>query len=370
MGMNSVSPATPERSLGTTYEIGAPPPLQAISKRLERWRLQAVARSVLPDERVATCLRHLIPFQNFVNVWKAAEKAHYSGLLVCGSIWICPVCAAKISERRRIDLLAGIESWKRQGGEVLMLTLTVPHYDYQPLREVLGGFTRSRRLFRHRKTWKTLSSAIGLRGSVRALEVTWGENGWHVHSHELLFLSPGREVSIDEIESRALFMWKSACGSAGMSEPNGRGVRIHDGSYAGKYAGKWGLECEITKGHIKAGRDGNYSPWDLLRGIEQGNQEWRTTFTEYAKAFRGKHQLEWSKGLRELLGLGVAETDEEIAKKIEEEAVLLGQLTRNQWRLVLQAEKRGELLEIAAVDGWSGVLRFIGKLVYSGKCPF
>ena len=73
--------------------------------RAERYACQAVARKALPGERVSMCLR----FRNNsseVQVWKHKKtaKAFYGGLVVCGSVWLCPICAAKISERRRIEL--------------------------------------------------------------------------------------------------------------------------------------------------------------------------------------------------------------------------------------------------------------------------
>ena len=99
-------------SLGTTYEIVQPPPAEAHLARLERWHLQSVSRGFLPEHRVGTCLRRLQPLSSTVRVFKSHEKCHYGGLMVCGSIWVCPVCAAKISEHRRMDLQQGIETWK------------------------------------------------------------------------------------------------------------------------------------------------------------------------------------------------------------------------------------------------------------------
>ncbi len=40
------------------------------------------------------------------------------------------------------------------------------------------------------------------------------------------------------------------------------------GAYADKYVSKWGLEQEMTKGHIKKGREGGLTPFDLLKTSE------------------------------------------------------------------------------------------------------
>lgn len=340
---------------------------EGILRRLERYRMQSVARRVIPTQRVAKCLRQVRPKRDRVEVYKGKEKAYYSGLIVCGSIWICPVCAAKISETRRKELQAGIASWRNQGGTVVMLTQTVPHYEHQSLKEVLEKFSRSRLLFRNRKTFKAIASEIGLAGSVRALEVTHGGNGWHVHAHELLCLKNDVSAGLQGIEERMLQMWKGACVSAGLDEPDHHGLKVHDGSYASSYAGKWGLEHEVTKAHLKKGRDNNLTPWDLLR--QAGSKDFDQVeaavklFIEYSKAFKGKRQLVWSDGMRKLLGLEVEASDEDLAGEVEDGALLLGSLTKGQWRIVLHADRRGELLEVAASSGWRGVLDYIQILI-------
>ena len=100
-----------------------------MARRVERYALQAVARDILPKSRTALCLRTRIKGGEGVGVWKCecSGTAHYSGLIVCGSVWTCPVCGAKISEKRRGELNAAIEQHKSRGGDVLLLTLTTPH---------------------------------------------------------------------------------------------------------------------------------------------------------------------------------------------------------------------------------------------------
>jgi hypothetical protein len=363
-----------ESSLGTTYEITFPNAQDRAIKRLEKYRLQSVARSILSNERVASCLRFVIPHANHVKIWKAHERAHYSGLVVCGSVWNCPVCASKISERRRVELMQGMNTWKGRGS-VLMLVLTIPHYQHQPLHEVLDKFTKARQRFRERKAWwkDGISQDLHLRGSVRALEVTHGQNGWHVHSHELLLCECDFSGGYGMFEARIYDVWKSVCLSVGLGAPDRlHGVKVHDGSKAASYASKWGLEDEMTKAHLKAGRDGNLSPWDMLRGIDEGVKEYKALFREYARGFKGKRQLVWSDGLRDVLGLGREKSDAEIAKEIDQDAVLLGMLTRADWTAVRRADRRGELLEIASSQGWDGVVKFIQCLVMKGhgSAPF
>jgi hypothetical protein len=140
-------------------------------------------------------------------------------------------------------------------------------------------------------------------------------------------------------------------------------VVIQDGSYADRYAAKWGLESEVTKGHIKAGRMGHFTPWDLLRAIGKGISEFELLFKEYAKAFKGRHQLEWSRGLRELLAMGKEESDADLSGRLEEGAEFLGLIGPDHWNVILRIDKRGELLELAHREGWTGVLKLIKTLI-------
>jgi len=96
--------------------------------RVQRFALQSVARSILPQSRTARCLRVRAHDQD-VAVWKSLTHgtATYRGLQTCGSVWTCPVCAAKIAERRRGELVQAMELHKSQGGFVSLLTLTTPH---------------------------------------------------------------------------------------------------------------------------------------------------------------------------------------------------------------------------------------------------
>jgi hypothetical protein len=59
------------------------------------------------------------------------------------------------------------------------------------------------------------------------------------------------------------------------------------------------------------------------------------------------------------LGSEEEKTDEQLAAAVMEEAVLLGLLTRAQWRVVLANDARGELLEVARSGEWELVKDFL-----------
>jgi hypothetical protein len=97
---------------------------RAKEHRLLRWALQAEARYILPNERVAECLRVINPMAIGVQMMHSPEHqvAHYKSLIVCGSVWMCPLCAAKISESRQEEVERAISHHIEQEGAVSMAT--------------------------------------------------------------------------------------------------------------------------------------------------------------------------------------------------------------------------------------------------------
>lgn len=337
--------------------------------RLERFAFQSAARKLLPDSRTAKCLRFVQAGKNAVEVWKSTQHktAHYAGLQTCASPWACPVCAAKISERRRVQVLKAMEAHKAAGGEVLLLTLTNPHTLGDDLPAMLAAQSLATKRLYSGRSARALWDSIGCVGTIRAWEVTHGQNGWHPHFHILIFVRAGLDLAT--LRGRFYAEWANACRLAKLPIPSeAHGVTLEDGSKAGEYAAKgtWGLEHELTKGHIKKARRGR-SPFDLLRSYAFDNDKQAgALFRVYAQAFHGKKQLQWSRGLKDLFGIE-ERSDGEIAAAIEEDAVLLGKIELEEWRLVLKHGLRGDVLELARLGGWEPVRRLLDSLVFEDK---
>jgi hypothetical protein len=331
----------------------------------ESWHLLRVAAELLRRERVAGCHRRPIDKSKGVEVC-ARNKGPgcvFRNLQRCGSLWVCPRCAARITEIRRAELQQCLENAKRRGWSVYLLTLTIPHHCGNDTAELCNGLLAAREKMRNRTGWRRWASSMGLIGSVRALETTYGKNGAHVHIHELLFFN-SRVVTPQSAD--LLSHWQSACLSVGLAEPDSHGVDIRGGNEAGRYVGKWGLEYEMTKSHTKHGHGGGRTPFDLLRAAATGDAEAAELFREHARAFKGRRQLVWSRGLREKLGLDRDQTDQELVEA-EEQVTKLGTLSYVQWALVLRNELRSEVLRVAAVAGWEAIQVFLDQYI-EGPC--
>ena len=58
-------------------------------------------------------------------------------------------------------------------------------------------------------------------------------------------------------KTRLYLRWDAYCQKAGLGSPSFQhGIDLRDGSFASNYVAKWGLEDEMTKGHIKKGKAG------------------------------------------------------------------------------------------------------------------
>lgn len=320
-------------------------------QRYERYALQSAARSALTTERVGKCLR--VPTSNTVDIHKtvATGTFHYQNLQTCGSVWHCPCCAAKISEKRKVEVQAAIAGHEANGGRVYLLTLTLPHHINQSLKRVLKTLLAAHTAFRqaraYREGFKVQNCLVG---EIRSLEVTYGANGWHPHLHLLLFSNEIAELK--HVEHELLTIWQKVVVARGFDEPNHHGLTLENGERAAQYVGKWGLEHEMTKGHIKRSREG-FTPFDLLRvivgtyaGTGQNVDAFDAVnlFREYGQTFKGRRQLVWSKGLRQRFALGEEKTDEELADQVDEQTALFAQIPLATWRVILSHDKRGEVL--------------------------
>lgn len=320
-------------------------------KRAERYALQEEAVKLLPSERVRFCLKHRIDNSQGVEVMYNAsrEQAHYANVQRCGSVWTCPICSAQISEGRRKELQQGTGYWmKEKRGAVYLLTLTNPHNYGDNLVQLLEGQKKAlHRLWTLRKP-REMFELLGKVGHITATEVTHGDNGWHPHYHILLFFK--NSINFKALQAFLATVWQHCCVKSGLKEPSiEHGVDIRAGDYADRYISKWGLEDEVTKGHIKKGREGSLTPWDLLRKSESGCEKSGHLFQVFAQSFKGKRQLSWSKGLKALLLVDEV-TDDVLATETEKNSVQVKELALELWDLIKRYKERAGYLKAIEHD--------------------
>ena len=108
---------------------------------------------------------------------KKHKTASYGGLQTCGSVWVCPVCGAKVVERRRGEIQQAMAQHRACGGEVHLLTLTAPHTRFDVLEELQAKLGKALNGFLADKTVKKIFKEMGYIGQIRGYEVTHGRKG-------------------------------------------------------------------------------------------------------------------------------------------------------------------------------------------------
>lgn len=355
-----------------------------------RYYLQSLSRKLLGRDkdfdRLNVCHRCMAYGENVVKVMYSPEvaRARFRGVAVCGSVWLCAVCAGRITEGRRGELERAIRNHHDAGGYVYFSTLTIPHTSHDVLKDFQTGFQRAEERFRNSRWYRALRASGALVGTVRAAEVTHWLNGWHYHAHLLWFMS--REVDVTrELHRPGFVAWARAVRSAGFSRlpdyRHGFYVAPTYGAvddYIAKYGRlpntsdkkAWGPESEMTKGYQKRGRRipglpvKHRSPFEILGdwGRSQNPRD-AGLFVEFARAFRGQQQLRWSPQLKARLLPDEAETsDAQLADAPLPFELLLGRLFLPDWEKILRYDRRGEVLDVAAGGDWAAVRAFVDGL--------
>lgn len=240
-----------------------------------------------------------------VGVHHAAGKpAHWSGLERCGSIWACPVCSAVIRAGRAREIQHAVDEHRKAGGGVLMVTLTLRHRLLDPLDVGLDASLKGWHVLTKGRQWRRIKADLGLVGTIRALEVTFGRNGWHPHAHALLLLEgepTGGQVI--ELENDLAQLWPRIVTKLGARTPDRQhGVKVTSIGSAADYIAKVqehdraGLE--LARGDLKDGRRGSLMPFELLDGVAN-----RALWLEYVEATHGRRAITWSRGLKARYGV-------------------------------------------------------------------
>lgn len=332
---------------------------------VSRWELQHTAQRLLPKQKqLQRCHCTRLRGKAGVEIWRGKRSASFRGLIQCGSVWICPPCAAKIAEHRAKDLQKGIDYALYVGHGVMMTTLTFRHFRVDTLKELIRLFPLALRYLKSGRAYQQLQKDFGIIGEVRALEVTHGDaNGWHPHTHAIVFTN--RVLTRAErfaFECRLYLLWRAACARAGLGDPTfEHGVHVRPAKEAADYVAKWGFANEVTRSHIKRAKGKGRTPFQLLADAGAGDKRAAWLFREFAECFKGRRQLYYSPGLRQRIGINEELTDQEALALEPEEKELVCVVEPDQWRLVVRYRMRNAVLT-AAMQGAAAVAEVLEEL--------
>lgn len=352
--------------------------------RTKRYELLASARSIYVSQgaieglqfvqnyhRTAKC--KYVPTGHYVavNAAAATRSAFYTGLISCGCVWTCAVCAVKIQEKRRQEIALAIDYAYKNNLQPVLVTLTFPHERTQKLTDLLKMQASALARLRKGKAWDNFKGEIIYSGLIRSLELTHGLNGWHPHTHELWFV--GKEIKAEDIKEFVLDKWYTSCVKSGLIDGNQKdmlnfykhAVDIKGNCSASDYLAKqdssknWGVDREVAKASSKSGKKSGLHPFSFLTDEHKNITLW----LEYTRSIKGKSQLFWSRGLKKKVGIDEI-SDEEIAE--EEEINVLGLLDYDDWKLIRNSKNRTVILDIAENfefdNAWNEIKKLLIKL--------
>lgn len=299
------------------------------------------------------------------------HKVVHGGLAQCGSVWVCPECAAKIQARRADENLQAIQWATARGYHVSLITLTATHNASERLVDLIDRFTSAYRRYGRSSTMARVRKDVGFVGSIKAVETTHGLNGWHWHAHVIYvtefplggYADDLRGAWLRALSSEGIFSFDDErAASAALAHAfrfdsiekaddaaQAKGVA----EYLAKMASSWealvgadepdrleGLANETARLNTKLGRARNRTPFQILRDAIMVNPDDETQdaaysadlrlFVEYALATKGRQQIVWSHGLKAAVGIA-SFSDEELAEEQEESGTIVYGLTRAHW---------------------------------------
>ena len=366
-------------ALGITTKSTSPPQGEKYSKedkkafgdgqKVLRYALLSVVRSILNDSkvnnkgyidkvwRVANCRRSFGFGKKEVEMRKnpVLGKGWLSGLYICGSVHVCPVDAFTVGQKRGKELTEAI--LKKNCGQAF-LVVTARHNRaakcadlYKLLQKGLSFAMSGAPYQRFAKKWKIIGTVTGWDYTASL------QNGHHPHKN-ILFISSLPSLENDEFEKDLEAIadrFKKFLEDSGVYTNSHTTKVLTNKKDCANYMTKWALTLEVAQIQRKQAKDGHFTQFQLLYEIGFGDLDPETRagyialFREFAEASKGKRQLVYSKHLRDWLGLGKDKTDEELADEGEDPSYVLGNLTRDQYKLIFKKELQGSIPKLGNV---------------------
>lgn len=338
--------------------------------RAARLHLRQGLRDLTQIRRVRWCGRLSPRWEgakpNTPEIRKSSDGGAYiAGVATCGSVWACPVCAAKKRTQRALEASRRFQAWERVGGSLALLTLTLPHGVGDRCDDLMRLLKCGWRSVFAGRAYRQDRDDFGVAHWFRGWDATYGRNGWHPHLHAVLLLHrPLSEQEIVSLRQRIGGRWINAIADAGHKAPSlEHGIDITLGASAetlGSYVSKLApsaspLALEASAPHLKS--SGGRGTFDLLSDAIRGDRRALALWREWEVTTQGQHFTQWSRGAK--AALDDLENEEGEAPEAGDEVI--HQFSADEWfavrdrpdvlaRLLCYAEhgRSGELLALLA----------------------
>lgn len=365
--------------------------LKALVSRLARYEGRAYWRHYSSARAVACCgypkKGSKVRALDNNGVW------HFRGVERCKNPWMCLVCAAVIRHERSIEIEEGVLYWVNDLAKwCVLVTRTMQHSSGEPLKELMRRQAKCKRYVDDQTPIQRFYKKYGSVGSITVKELTETKNGYHPHTHELMFfekeLDDDAQVELYRLLTVYTNKYYVQNGFKGISASRGidvKDIRKNPSAFA-KYLEKLdsGLSVgmEMTRLDLKKGRNGSRTPFQIQADFMLKNKEIYAkkqhgqevpkslqesaahdynTLIEIEDATRGMHATHWKQGLHAILRPGKKEeTDED---KINRVVSGLEHVEFENWYMRAIVAKRldGVILAALQLDGVYGMICALKK---------
>lgn len=380
---------------------------------LQTWLKHEIAK--LPYEQqislkgLKMCARNVLPSnitpsgQSGVFLLSNGVESKYFGHITCKNTWCCPICTARVMEKRRQRIGAALDAL----GDKLFafsITFTIPHLRFQSCHEVTDILY---------ETWKRFNNMKSIKGKraktqfvepvqtffskihhyVRVAEYTWGTNGWHPHFHFIFWTDFESAKTIAELKTALQKTWnnefanvakiywkrhnldrdinrfidcinhaalKNTSESVNFSlEKDGSLFRVQSSAYISG----WGGDSEAT-GNIQkqASHAGHYTPWQILE-LAEHDKKFADLYIEFClEVTKYVHKrVAYSKGLKAII-------DKYIQTVGYESVIKKNAATKSlPWRVVCWFTKEQWFTLCNEHDALSNILYLAKKATYNSE---
>lgn len=339
----------------------------ALNRVRERYKLLDVLQDITGYDRIKACRRRRISADQPVRLRGGDGKAYFAGVQTCGSIWACPVCAAKIRARRVQEVGVSIRLHREAGGWVETQVLTFPHGKRDALGKMLDAQSLALKRAFGGEQWKKDQARYGIVGRIAFTEGTIGPNGWHPHTHLVHFYDrePTDEERVD-LQRRIYTRFAAAMVRQGYRRPQEQHCKIQpirsDGDLSHYLAAMEMLRLDMKSA---VDEDGvlRRTPFQILRDFAiTGDVEDLDLWREWEQATHGRQAVRWSKGLKGRFGIG-RKTDEEIAAE-QAGGEDIWAFVESEWKTVTATRGgRAGVRHAAATGGAPAVAEYVADLM-------
>lgn len=321
-------PKAPQRrsGLGNVRSFASPPALRKVKspevtdaaeaarreRRHGRWTLRHCLQKITSLRAFGKCgaVRHDGVASVNVKRTKKGNRATIGGVVNCGSVWVCPNCAATIANRRAQEVRAIMKKAIDSDYSAAMMTFTMRHRSGHKLRECWAALSGAWRLVTGGNPWLRDKATYGVFGWVKVVEVTWSpKNGWHVHLHVLVIFDR-KDVSAKtakQLGHRMWDRWAAGLGKQGFTARRDVGLDVRlataDPNSTGRLSEYFTkLAHEMTGGRNKLAKGENITPMQIgeLATLEAEywatkDDRWRKLWGVWESASKARKQMAVSK---------------------------------------------------------------------------